>query len=60
MNESDFSEKSLQKSGRHSSYLKTKNNLNGNATSEDEYEDVLTSNGDVDEKKPKVRGKKNL
>ncbi len=41
MNESDFSEKSRQKSYNHSSYLKTKNNRNENSTSDDENEDAL-------------------
>ena len=60
MNESDFSEKSRQKFGSHSSYLKTKNNMNGNATSQDEDEDALKSNCDIVENKPKVRMKKKL
>ena len=34
--------------------------MNGNATSEDEDEDALKSNGDVDENKPKVRRKKSF
>ena len=34
--------------------------MNENATSEDEDEDALKSNGYVDENKPRVRGKKNL
>ena len=34
--------------------------MNENTTSENEDEDALKSNCDVDENKPKVRGKKNV
>jgi hypothetical protein len=37
-------------------YLRTKNNMNGNATNEGEDEDKLKLNGNVDENKPKVSG----